>query len=82
MSSPVELDTVSLYPIENYGSAMTPFYTVLAIWVGSIVLVAIMKVNVDEDEKLSKITSNQAYFGRYIIFFILGTDTGVHHLYG
>ncbi|MDD3218178.1 MAG: YhgE/Pip domain-containing protein [Lachnospiraceae bacterium] len=72
MSSPVELDTTSLYAIENYGSAMTPFYTVLAIWVGSIVLVAIMKVKVDEDEKLKNIKPNQAYFGRYIIFFLLG----------
>lgn len=68
MSSPVELDTTSLYAIENYGSAMTPFYTVLAIC-KSIVLVAIMKVKVDEDEKLKNIKPNQAYFGRYIIFF-------------
>lgn len=48
MSSPMELDTTNI--CYKYGSAMTPFYTVLAIWVGSIVLVAIMKVKVDEDE--------------------------------
>ena len=34
MSAPVALKTESFYPVKNYGSAMTPFYTNLAIWVG------------------------------------------------
>ena len=40
ISSPVQLDTIELYPIENYGSAMAPFYTILAIWVGGVILIA------------------------------------------
>lgn len=72
MSSPVQLDTTSLYPIENYGSAMTPFYSTLALWVGGIVLVAILKVRVDEDETLRRLRPAQCYFGRYFLFFLLG----------
>lgn len=56
MSSPVEIKTKSVYPIKNYGSAMAPFYSTLAIWVGGIVLVAILKVRVDEDKKLKKLS--------------------------
>ena len=51
LSAPVTLDRVPIYPIANYGSAMAPFYTVLSIWVGAIILVAIMKVAVSDREK-------------------------------
>ena len=33
-----------MYPVATYGSAMTPFYSTLAIWVGSTILVALVKV--------------------------------------
>ncbi|PWM98462.1 MAG: YhgE/Pip domain-containing protein [Massilioclostridium sp.] len=72
MASPVQLETNQLYPIENYGSAMAPFYSTLAIWVGGIVLVAIMKVTVDEDKRLGNIKPYQAYIGRYLLFMLLG----------
>lgn len=72
MSSPVQLTTSSLYKIENYGSAMAPFYSILAIWVGAIVLVAIMKVEVDEDETISSIRPTQAYLGRHLTFMTFG----------
>ena len=72
ISSPVQLTTVSLFPVKNYGSAMTPFYTNLAIWVSGIVLIAIFKMEVDRDEKLKKFTPTQAYFGRWLLFITVG----------
>ena len=36
ISSPVNLETVGIYEIENYGSAMSPCYTILALWVGAV----------------------------------------------
>ncbi len=71
MSSPVEIEASSFYPIENYGSAMAPFYTSLAIWVGGIVLAALLKTRVDEDEKLYDLSPAQCYFGRYGLFLSL-----------
>ena len=70
-ASPVALDTVHVYPIENYGSAMAPFYTVLAIWVGALILVALIHVKVAPIEK-HKVRPWQAFFGRYITFFLIG----------
>lgn len=74
LSAPVELDTVSVYPVANYGSAMAPFYSVLAIWVGAIVSVAMLKVNLDEKRKneLEFLMNYQMYLGRMVFFIIIG----------
>ena len=37
VGEPVHLDEQVLYPVKNYGSAVTPFYTNLALWVGGFV---------------------------------------------
>ena len=51
---------------------MTPFYTNLAIWVGGIVLIAIFKMEVDKSEKIKNFTPTQAYFGRWMLFILVG----------
>ena len=70
-SEPVKIDTVEVYPIANYGSAMTPFYTVLALWVGALLLTALVKVKA-EPKNLQGVKLHQLYFGRYLLFFVLG----------
>lgn len=70
-SEPVKIDTVEVYPIANYGSAMTPFYTVLALWVGALLLTALVKVKA-EPKNLQGVKLHQLYFGRYLMFFVLG----------
>lgn len=70
-SEPVKVTTEAVYPIENYGSAMTPFYTILAIWVGGTVLVALIKVKA-EPRGLEHVKSYHLYFGRYLLFFVMG----------
>lgn len=72
MYSPVQLKTESFYHVENYGSAMTPFYTNLAIWVGGIVLIAIFKLEVDKDDKIKSFTVTQGYFGRWLLYVTTG----------
>lgn len=71
ISAPVTIGTVDLYPIENYGSAMSPFYSVLSIWVGALILVAIIHVKVHPFGGYN-ITPVQAFFGRYLTFFLIG----------
>lgn len=70
-SEPVKVTTEEVYPIKNYGSAMTPFYTILAIWVGGTVLVSLMKVKA-EPKGLENVKSYHLYFGRYLLFFVMG----------
>ncbi len=72
VASPVNLDTVGIYEIENYGSAMAPFYTILALWVGALILVAIIHVKVEPVEGLANVKPYQEFFGRYILFFLIG----------
>ena len=53
---------------------MAPFYSTLSIWIGGIVLVAMMSVTVSDStlEGLSGVKNSHLYFGRYILFFIMG----------
>ncbi len=69
-SQMVQTTVTPIYPIENYGSAMAPFYTVLAIWVGGVILVAIIKPHARLDGLIDP-KPRELYFGRYIIFFLL-----------
>ena len=70
-STPVEVVTEEVYPIENYGSAVAPFYSTLAFWVGALILTALIKVKPDK-EKYSNASLRQLFFGRYVLFWILG----------
>mgnify|MGYP002232637553 FL=1 len=72
VGEPVHLDEQVLYPVKNYGSAVTPFYTNLALWVGGFVLVAIYKLEVDRDEKIRMYTPRQGYMGRWLLFVTVG----------
>lgn len=69
-ASPVTMETIAMYPVATYGSAMTPFYSTLAIWVGSTILVALVKVKASP-KGLENVQSYQLYFGRYLLFLLL-----------
>ena len=66
----VQTSVHTVYPIANYGSAMTPFYTVLAIWVGGVILSSIVKIHA-RTEGLIDPKPAELFFGRYLFFFIL-----------
>ena len=68
-ANPVKLQENKLYHIENYGSAMTPFYTVLSIWVGSLLMSSLLTTKVEDEEK--KYKPYQKYFGRGLLFVII-----------
>lgn len=70
LGSPVLLKQERIYPIPNYGSAMSPFYTTLSIWVGAMLLVSMFRVDVEDPEGTLK--SYQVYFGRLMTFSTIG----------
>ena len=76
MSSPVEIKTETYYAVDNYGSSMTPFYSNLAIWVGGIVLIAIFKLEVDKDESMRGYGQTTLYFGRWLLYIVVGLVQG------
>lgn len=63
LKEPVTVKENKLYPMENYGSAMTPFYTVLSLWVGLLLLSSLLSAEVHGDYK-----SYEVYFGRGLTF--------------
>ena len=72
MGNPVHVQHIVIYPTDNYGSAVAPFYTNLALWVGGFVLVAIYKLEVDRDERIRDYTPTQGYMGRWMLFMLVG----------
>ncbi len=70
-SNPVDLQENRLFAIPNYGSAMSPFYTTLAIWVGTFVLLSLLTVHVKDFEDGTIFTSREEFFGRYFTIAII-----------
>ncbi|GAA3346436.1 YhgE/Pip domain-containing protein [Deinococcus persicinus] len=62
---PIKLKEHRIFPIANYGTAMTPFYTVLSIWVGCLLLISLLSVNLHENSPYS---IREIYFGRLLTF--------------
>lgn len=71
IGSPVTIEERSVFPVENYGSGVTPFYTNLALFVGGFCLVSIYKLEVDEDG-IGPIKPWQGYFGRWMLLNLVG----------
>src|SRR5699024_5406514 len=64
---PVKLHENEVFPIENYGTGMTPFYTVLSIWVGALLLISLLST-----ELPGEIKPTVMYFGRLLTFLTIG----------
>lgn len=73
IASPVEITTKKIYEISAYGSAVSPFYTVLSIWVGGLIMVAIIHTQVKKSKHLpAGVKPYQKFFGRYLTFYCIG----------
>lgn len=68
-SNPVTVEENIVYPVKNYGSAVAPFYTVLAIWVGCLLLTAILRTSPDRS-RYPDAGDTAIFFGRYLIFLL------------
>ena len=69
IASPVSVERTALFSVENNGSAMTPFYTVLAIWIGDVMLCALVKA-IPSEASLQETgcSHGQSYLGRLALF--------------
>ena len=69
-AEPVTMQTEAVYPVDNYGSGVAPFYTTLALWVGGVVLVSLIKVKAHTDG-IENPRPYELFFGRYLLFLML-----------
>ncbi len=77
LSSPANLEVVKVYPLEHFGSGMTPFYTVLAIYASALLSVSLLHTHIKRRDDLPELTHSQEYFGRYFTFFAIGQFTAL-----
>ena len=67
--SPVKLDKQHVYPVDNYGSALSPFYIAISLWIGCIIAVAMISMRVKTMGK--KYNAETVYLGRMGLFLLL-----------
>ncbi len=72
ISSPVEISDEYVYPVENNGSMTAPFYIVLSIWVGALIMSTILKTTIKNKEGLNNLKNWQCFLGRYFVTFMIG----------
>ena len=77
LSAPVETNQIDLYEINTYGAKMTPFYSILACWVGCTVLTAILKIDVKKSKMTKDAKHYQKFFGRFMLFGSLAMIQGL-----
>ena len=63
LANPVEIVTNTLFSMGNYGTGMTPFYTVLSLWVGLLLLASMLTV-----EAKGEYSAISQYFGKMLLF--------------
>ena len=79
LAAPTHLERHAVYAMANNGSAMSPFYTSLCLWIGAIFMVALMSVSLSP-ERVAALTKKvghaptqaEQYLGRYGVFALLG----------
>lgn len=77
IASPINVKEEPVYGVPNYGSAMAPIYSVLALWVGALMLISILKVNPPKFQGDENITVRQKHFGKLMFFSTLGFAQGL-----
>lgn len=63
LANPVNIIENKLFPMGNYGTGMTPFYTVLSLWVGLLLLASMLTVEVE-----GEYSATSQYFGKLLLF--------------
>ncbi|BDR55375.1 phage infection protein [Bombiscardovia apis] len=73
LAAPVKLKRTALYPVSNFGTALTPFYTFVPLWVGSLLLAVTLKITVSRKTRaaLGDPKPHQLFLGHYGIFALL-----------
>lgn len=72
-AKPVEVTENKIYPIANNGSASTPFYTALCLWVGAVLFSSVATTDFYLDEKdRGKYSKREQFSARMLTFLIMG----------
>lgn len=73
LSAPVGIERTALYPVANFGSAMAPLYTSLALFIGSLLILVAIKPTVSDRvrSKLDDPKPRHLFFGRFGVMSVV-----------
>lgn len=77
LAAPVAIERTAVFPVENFGAALAPFYTFLPLWVGALLAAVTLKPQVsgrvrrELEAEVGPVKQWQLYFGRYGIFWLI-----------
>ncbi|MGL5244857.1 MAG: YhgE/Pip family protein [Sarcina sp.] len=77
IANPFNLKEETIYPIPNYGAGMTPIYSVLALWVGALMLTSMLSTDVINFPGSENLSLRKKYFGKMITFIFLALIQGL-----
>ncbi|CAA3837337.1 Phage infection protein [Staphylococcus aureus] len=72
IANPINKKTVDVFPVKDYGSGMTPFYTALSVWVGALLMVSLLTVDNKHKSLEPVLTTRQVFLGKAGFFIMLG----------
>ncbi|WP_297522635.1 YhgE/Pip domain-containing protein [uncultured Clostridium sp.] len=67
-SAPFNFKQEVIYPVANYGSGMTPVYSVLAFWVGMLIAGALIKTEAPDIEEFKHMTIREKFYGKMLTY--------------
>ena len=73
-AAPVTLNRQAVFHVDNFGSAMAPFYSTISLWVGALLMCITLKPTVSRKTRqaLGDPLPHQLYLGHYGIFGLIG----------
>ena len=75
LASPVGVERIAVFPVENFGSAMAPLYTTLALFIGSLLILVVFKPKADlriqKEAGLVNPKPRQLFFGRFAVMAVV-----------
>lgn len=79
LSAPVQLKRKAIFPVANFGSALSPLYTLLPLWIGSLLMAVTLKTSVSRKvrDELAHLAGgkqprpHQLYLGHFGVFAVI-----------
>ncbi len=76
LSAPISIERIAEFPVANFGTAMSPLYATLGLWVGSLLSVVLIKVTPSEKTLNAckrKPHMHEIFLGRFGVFAVIST---------
>ena len=73
LTQPVGINYNAIFPVESFGAAFTPFYSLISLWVGSLLAAVTLKTSVSRKtrEELGDPRPHVLFFGHFGVFALI-----------